>query len=206
VLAGHIVAHQHRCRALPQQTPLPVTDRSRHATHTQVVTVFLATFISGTLLNQLQRVLDHPASLLTVLGVGAPQTTSFFLLYLMFVALVVVPLRLLRPIGPTRWVRVKWCTWEGGARVQHMLEWSQEIRKITEPVTDISTCHNVRAASLLRRCSAASLAATDRRARSRLLQPQQLWFGAQLPNHSIVLLLGLVFCGINPLLPAGAAG
>ncbi len=64
-----------------------------------MVTVFLATFISGTLLNQLQRVLDHPASLLTVLGVGAPQTTSFFLLYLLFVALVVVPLRLLRPIG-----------------------------------------------------------------------------------------------------------
>ncbi len=42
-----------------------------------------------------------------------------------------------------------------------------------------------------------SLAATDR-ARSRLLQPQQLWFGAQLPNHTIVLLLGLVFCCINP--------
>jgi hypothetical protein len=65
----------------------------------QVVTVFLATFISGTLLNQLQQVLDRPASLLTVLGVSAPQTASFFFLYVLFVALVVVPLRLLQPVG-----------------------------------------------------------------------------------------------------------
>jgi hypothetical protein len=64
-----------------------------------VVTVFLATFISGTLLNQLQQVLERPASLLAVLGVGAPQTASFFLLYVLFVALVAVPLRLLQPWG-----------------------------------------------------------------------------------------------------------
>jgi hypothetical protein len=41
------------------------------------------------------------------------------------------------------------------------------------------------------------LAATER-ARSRLLQQRLLWFGAQLPNHTIVLLLALVFCCISP--------
>ena len=65
----------------------------------QVVVVFLASFISGTLLNQIQQVVERPASLLTVLGAGAPQTASFFLLYAAFNALVVLPLRLLQPWG-----------------------------------------------------------------------------------------------------------
>ncbi len=64
-----------------------------------MATVFLATFISGTLLNQLQRALDRPASIIPLLGAAAPQTSSFFMLYVLFNALVVLPLRLLQPWG-----------------------------------------------------------------------------------------------------------
>ncbi|KAG2431317.1 hypothetical protein HYH02_013447 [Chlamydomonas schloesseri] len=65
----------------------------------QVVAVFLASFVAGTLLNQIGRFVAAPGAVLTVLGIGAPQTASFFLSYILFTGLVVGPLGALRLWG-----------------------------------------------------------------------------------------------------------
>jgi hypothetical protein len=54
------------------------------AVFVQVVVMFLASFLAGSLANQLQAFIKDPASVLTVLGTGVPQTASFFLVYILF--------------------------------------------------------------------------------------------------------------------------
>jgi hypothetical protein len=49
----------------------------------QVTTVFLGSFLGGTLLNQLQQWLQNPESALTILGTAAPLTAIFFTQYIM---------------------------------------------------------------------------------------------------------------------------
>ncbi|GFH11077.1 RSN1_7TM domain-containing protein, partial [Haematococcus lacustris] len=94
-------------------------------------------------------------SVLTVLGTGAPQVASFFITYVIFNALVVKPIMLLRPWG------------------------------------------------LLIFCIRYRLAATPR-ARCRLWALQEMPFGPLLPNHTIIVLLTLVFACVHPLVtPAG---
>ncbi|GFH25380.1 MaoC-like dehydratase [Haematococcus lacustris] len=50
----------------------------------QVATVFLSSFVAGTLLNQIVQFTQNPTSVLTVLGTGAPQVASFFITYVIF--------------------------------------------------------------------------------------------------------------------------
>lgn len=47
---------------------------------------------SGTLLNQIRQFVSEPASILRVLGTGAPQTASFFILYILVNALIAKPM------------------------------------------------------------------------------------------------------------------
>ncbi|MEW5319517.1 MAG: hypothetical protein WDW38_010662 [Sanguina aurantia] len=116
----------------------------------QVVTIFLASFIAGTLLNQIVQIIDHPATLLTVLGSGAPQTATFFLLYILFNALVMQPVLLLRI--PALLVFVARYSMAATARAKHRL-WAQP----------------------------------------------RFRFGAYVPNHTIILLLGLTFAVVAPI-------
>ena len=48
----------------------------------QVVTVFLGSFLAGSLFSQFTAWVDHPASAVTILGTSAPLTSIFFLNYL----------------------------------------------------------------------------------------------------------------------------
>ncbi|MEW5303944.1 MAG: hypothetical protein WDW36_006589 [Sanguina aurantia] len=116
----------------------------------QVVTIFLASFIAGTLLNQIVQIIDHPATLLLVLGTGAPQTATFFLLYILFNALVMQPVLLLRI--PALLVFVARYSMAATARAKHRL-WAQP----------------------------------------------RFRFGAYVPNHTIILLLGLTFAVVAPI-------
>jgi hypothetical protein len=65
----------------------------------QVIAVFGATFISGTLFAQIQVLLENPKQALVILGTGVPQTAGFFILYILFIALIGRSLGLLRPGG-----------------------------------------------------------------------------------------------------------
>eukprot|EP00879_Flechtneria_rotunda_P010123 GHRR01010581.1.p1 GENE.GHRR01010581.1~~GHRR01010581.1.p1 ORF type:complete len:468 (+),score=154.92 GHRR01010581.1:1140-2543(+) len=75
----------------------------RVATHfffLQVVIVFFASFITGSLLNQLSVLFTQGAGpVLDRLGTGAPQTANFFILYIIFSAFIGRALSLLRPWG-----------------------------------------------------------------------------------------------------------
>lgn len=62
----------------------------------QVVTVFFGSFIAGTFANQIEQLVDDPASIVDVLGTAAPQTAIFFLTYLLLEGLLVTPLAILR--------------------------------------------------------------------------------------------------------------
>lgn len=46
--------------------------------------MFLSSFIAGSLFNQLPEFIERPAGALRILGSGAPQTASFFMLYNLF--------------------------------------------------------------------------------------------------------------------------
>ena len=48
----------------------------------QVVTVFLGSFLAGSLFSQFTAWVDHPASAITILGTSAPLTSIFFLNYI----------------------------------------------------------------------------------------------------------------------------
>lgn len=49
----------------------------------QIITVFLGSFVGGTMMNQLQHWLQNPESALTILGTAAPLTAIFFTQYIM---------------------------------------------------------------------------------------------------------------------------
>ena len=49
----------------------------------QVLTVFFASFIAGSLLNQIETIIHNPTSLVTILGDAAPQVAVFFMTYLL---------------------------------------------------------------------------------------------------------------------------
>ncbi|PNH12876.1 Mitochondrial import receptor subunit TOM22 2 [Tetrabaena socialis] len=65
----------------------------------QVVSVFVASFVAGALLNQISQLVDSPGGVLSVLGTGAPQTASFFISYILINCLVIAPLGALNPVG-----------------------------------------------------------------------------------------------------------
>ena len=48
----------------------------------QVVTVFLGSFLAGSLFSQFTAWAEHPASAITILGTSAPLTSIFFLNYI----------------------------------------------------------------------------------------------------------------------------
>lgn len=62
----------------------------------QVVTIFLATFVAGSFLNQVQLLISAPKSILRILGAAAPQTASFFMSYLLLLGLTTKPILFLR--------------------------------------------------------------------------------------------------------------
>ena len=62
----------------------------------QVVTIFLATFVAGSFLNQVQLFISAPKSILRILGAAAPQTASFFMSYLLLLGLTTKPILFLR--------------------------------------------------------------------------------------------------------------
>jgi hypothetical protein len=61
-----------------------------------VVTIFLATFVAGSFLNQVQLFISAPKSILRILGAAAPQTASFFMSYLLLLGLTTKPILFLR--------------------------------------------------------------------------------------------------------------
>ena len=65
----------------------------------QVLTVFLTSLIAGTILSQIMQFVENPSTIVKSLGAAAPQTATFFMLYLLFTALVAKPLQFLRLPG-----------------------------------------------------------------------------------------------------------
>ncbi|KAK9919147.1 hypothetical protein WJX75_009706 [Coccomyxa subellipsoidea] len=75
----------------------------------QVVTIFLATFVAGSFLNQVQLFISAPKSILRILGAAAPQTASFFMSYLLLLGLTTKPILFLRiPQLLMFWVGALW--------------------------------------------------------------------------------------------------
>jgi len=62
----------------------------------QVVTVFLGSFIAGSAFNQMKQLVNNPGSIVTLLGVCAPQTAIFFLTYVTLRGMLLTPLVILR--------------------------------------------------------------------------------------------------------------
>ncbi|CAL5228475.1 g11617 [Coccomyxa viridis] len=117
----------------------------------QFITVFLGSFIAGSVLNQARALISNPTSILSTLGTAAPLTSIFFLTFIELNALAAVPVGFLRIVG-------------------FVLYW------------------------LLSR-----IAATER-AKARLWQRQIQKYGPIMPQHTITILLGLVFCVMNPII------
>ena len=65
----------------------------------QFLTVFLTSLIAGTVVSQLQQVINDPRSIVTSLGAAAPQTATFFMLYLLLTGLIAKPFQFLRIPG-----------------------------------------------------------------------------------------------------------
>lgn len=51
--------------------------------HAQIVTVFLGSFVAGTLFNEVQQWLKNPMEAVSILGTSAPLTSIFFTQYIM---------------------------------------------------------------------------------------------------------------------------
>ncbi|KAK9859822.1 hypothetical protein WJX84_005942 [Apatococcus fuscideae] len=62
----------------------------------QVIVVFIATVISGSLANEIEELIHDPSQIITVLANGAPSQAVFFMSYLLLLALTVKPISLLR--------------------------------------------------------------------------------------------------------------
>jgi len=77
LLAAATPAHQPPPRS--PRAPLTTTHLSISKPG-QVLAVFGASFISGTLFSQIQQLLENPQQILVILGTGVPQTASFFIL------------------------------------------------------------------------------------------------------------------------------
>ena len=117
----------------------------------QVITIFFFSFIAGTAFNQLDQFRKKPTALFNLLGAAAPQTATFFILYISFNAFVAGPLTFLR--------------------VPNLLVfWT--FSKIPGNI----------------------------RAKERLWQEQSIQYGAEVPNHTMVILLALVFATVNPII------
>ncbi len=67
-----------------------------------MVTVFFATFIAGSFLNQINQFINAPASVVRILGAAAPQTAAFFINYLLLLGLTSKPILFLRLPGAAR--------------------------------------------------------------------------------------------------------
>lgn len=52
---------------------LQIADHVRCLLSLQLFTVFVSSFISGSLLNQIQGIINNPSSILQILGTGVPQ-------------------------------------------------------------------------------------------------------------------------------------
>lgn len=76
----------------------------------QVLTVFFASFIAGSFLNQIQQFASAPATILSVLGTAAPQTATFFMSYLLLLGFTTKPLLFLRLTGALPACRGAGCT------------------------------------------------------------------------------------------------
>ena len=69
----------------------------------QVITVFFASFIAGSFLNQIQQFASAPGTIVNVLGTAAPQSATFFMSYILLLGLTTKPLLFLRlPGAPCR--------------------------------------------------------------------------------------------------------
>jgi hypothetical protein len=130
-----------------------------HFFYLQVIVVFLASFITGSLLNQLQLfVTSGLAPILDRLGAGVPQTASFFILYIIFTAFIGRSWGLLRPWG-----------------------------LLMTGIRSLSARKN----------------GSNARRRAVIVGTYRM-FGPTVPEHSIILLLGLVFSVIAPLVLVAA--
>ena len=58
--------------------------------------MFLTSLVAGTIVNQLQQFVQNPSSIISDLGAAAPQTATFFMLYLLLTGLVAKPIQFLR--------------------------------------------------------------------------------------------------------------
>ena len=65
----------------------------------QVLTVFFASFIAGSLLNQIETIIHNPTSIVKILGDAAPQVAVFFMTYLL--------LMVSRPLLMLQWMPVQ---------------------------------------------------------------------------------------------------
>ena len=66
---------QRLCQPLASCTP-------EHSVSAQVLTVFLGSFLAGSLFSQFNAWIDNPSSAVTILGTAAPLTSIFFLNYI----------------------------------------------------------------------------------------------------------------------------
>ncbi|KAK9852109.1 hypothetical protein WJX84_005426 [Apatococcus fuscideae] len=121
----------------------------------QVITVFFASFVSGSFFNQFSQWISDPASAVTIIGSAAPTTSIFFLTLIILQALLLRPIQFLRIF-------------------QLIMYWLLSMLSGTE------------------------------RAKTRIWSEQSLLYGPYVPDHTIVILLGIVFCCVNPLLCVAA--
>eukprot|EP00884_Botryococcus_braunii_P018963 jgi/Botrbrau1/5750/Bobra.0134s0023.2 len=118
----------------------------------QIITVFLGSFIGGTMLNQLQQWMHNPDAALTILGTAAPLTAVFFTQYIM--------------------IQAFWATPYGNLRlVPFIIFWLKS----------------------------RFLASTERSKR-RLWSESFMMYGTEVPTTTMVVLLGLAFACIMPII------
>ncbi|CAL8466090.1 g5626 [Coccomyxa elongata] len=145
-----ILAFMGRLQGLESKSSVDFSVITKYYTF-QFITVFLGSFVAGSVLNQAKELINNPTSIISILGTSAPLTSVFFLTFIELNALAATPVGFLRIVGL-------------------VLFW------------------------LLSR-----LAATER-AKARLWQRQTMKYGPILPQHTITILLGLVFCIMNPIM------
>lgn len=150
--------------------------------------MFLGSFVAGTLFNEVQQWIKNPMEAVSILGTSAPLTSIFFTQYIM----TQVPPRspsqnrtaVIRPVQARRRETISQMTGGGEGRGQTFMS---------------SPGGNLKTWSVLAYVAKTALAAT-RRAKNRLWSESFLMYGTQVPKSTIVILLGMAFATIMPLI------
>eukprot|EP00955_Chlamydomonas_euryale_P084486 363970-Chlamydomonas_euryale.AAC.17 len=149
----------------------------------QTVVVFFGSVFAGAFFNQITTWINNPGQVISILGTAIPQVCTFFIIYVAARSLIAQPLQALR-IGKL----VMFAIFTN-------ITPSPKVRA-REAVSiigcgDLVPCMDVRGAWVIKHLVLA---------RARIWQQQFQDFGTVIANHSISILLGVVYSCVNPLM------